>query len=234
MACSDFPDQHKACSDFRDQNLAVSDFRDDDDPSRLPRPKRRWCDKNIANHIWYAQTLATKIYHFQTFATEKFRRDVRDQVGYGANLWLRKRRDRRDQTFSDDSDRDGNGATFQTNMETARLYKSFSGPSRPSWLRRDSENGATQEVTARQAWPARTKIAVSRHSRPRWRWRDFPERGGDGAIIQNGAETATMKLFLATKVDIVRLSRPGWRRHDFSDQGEDGATFQTRTETARP
>ena len=70
--------------------------------------------------------------HFQTYAPEKLRPDFRDQGGNDANLWLRKWRDRRDQTqqfpeiqinFSF-SDREGESATFQTNMETARLTKS--------------------------------------------------------------------------------------------------------------
>ena len=64
----------------------------------LSRPKRRWCDQNIATHIWYFQTLATKSCHFQTFATKKLKRDFCDRCGYGATLRLKKRRDRRDQT----------------------------------------------------------------------------------------------------------------------------------------
>ena len=90
-------------------------------------------------HIWYVQTLATQSFHFQTFATEKLRRGFREQGGYGATQWLRKRLDWRDQFWPipDFPDHHGDGAilkkffrAFSTEVETARL-------SRMKWGRRD-------------------------------------------------------------------------------------------------
>ena len=119
-------------------------------------------------------------------------------------------------------DRGGDGATlknffraFSTEVETARL-------SRPRWIWRDSGNGANQKATARPAWPARTKIRLSKFLRPGWRRRDFPDRGGDGAnknhfiaTVQTKAETArfsrtgrdgaTKKQFFATLVDAAQF-----------------------------
>ena len=119
-------------------------------------------------------------------------------------------------------------------METARL-------SRPWWIRRDSGNGATQKATARPAWPARPKSALSRLSRPRWRRRDFPDWGGDGAtnkhFYRDGSGSGATFPFRAetvrTTVHTAGLFRPRLRRRDFPDQGGNGATFQTKTETTR-
>ena len=107
--------------------------------------------------------------------------------------------------WRDFPDQRGDGATlkknfraFLTEVERARL-------SRPWWIRRDSGNGATQKATARPAGPARPKSALSRLSPPRWRRRDFPDRGGDGAT----------------------------NNHFYRDRSGSGATFAFRVETAR-
>ena len=186
------------------------------------------------------------------------RRDFHDQGGYGATQETarlqRQRRDRlgqRDKNvhFQDFRHRSGDGTSLQTEAaETARLF-------RPRWIRRDSGNGATPKATARPAWPARPKCALSRLSPPKWRRHVFADRsGGDGATFQTKAERArlfrpmrrrrdfpdgggdgaTKIIFLANEVDTVRLSIPMWRRRDFSDQGGEGYTFQTIAETARP
>ena len=115
-------------------------------------------------------------------------------------------------------------------VDTARLRK-----------RRDSGNGATQKATARSAWPARPKSALSRFSRPRWRRRDFPDRGRDGATNNHfyrdrsgsGATFAFRAETVRTTVHTARLSRPRRRRRDFPDQGGKGAIFQTKAETTR-
>ena len=86
-----------------------------------------------------------------------------------------------------------------TKMDTVRLRK-----------RRDSKGeGAIGLASA-------TKTPFSRLSQPRWRRRDFPDRGGDGAIKNH---------LIATLVEAARILRSEWRRRDFSDQGEDGATL---------
>ena len=124
----------------------------------------------------------------------------------------------------DFSDQHGDGTTlkkffraFSTEVETARL-------SRPRWILRDSGNGAFSKATARPAWPARPKCALSRLSRPSWRRRVFADRSGDGATFQTKAETA-------------QLSRPMRRRRDFPDRGGNGATniifLATEVDTAR-
>ena len=100
----------------------------------------------------------------------------------------------------------GDGATFQTEVETARpIFYS----SRLRWIRCNFPD----------------QCGDGRLFRPMRRRRDFSDRGGNGA---------TKIMFLAIEVDTVRLSRPGWRRRAFSDQGGDGATYQTEVETARP
>ena len=123
--------------------------------------------------------------------------------------------------------------TFQTNMEMVRLKKVFRVPatdletprlSRPRWIRRDSENGATQKAKARPAWSVRPKITISRLSRPKWRRPDFQDRGGYGA---------TKNQLFATVVEAAQLSRSEWRKREFPDQGWDGATFQNKAEMAR-
>ena len=71
-----------------------------------------------------------------------------------------------------------------------------------------------------QSW----KCGLSRLSRPRWRQRDFPDRGGGGA---------TNNHFIATVKEAARLSRSEWRRRDFPEEGRDGAIFQAKAESAR-
>ena len=106
--------------------------------------------------------------------------------------------------------------------------KKFSGLPRPMSRRRDFRNqsgyGATQKAMARPAWSARQKIARSRLSLPRWRRRDYPDRGGDNA---------TKNQLFVTVVEAARCSRSEWKRRDFPDQGGGGAAFQDKAEAAR-
>ena len=121
----------------------------------------------------------------------------------------------RDQTqlFPDFPDRDGDGATFHTNMETAQLRKSHLGFSRPWWRRSDFRDqgsyGATQEMARlkkqRRDWPGQRDQKL------------LSQPTGDGAKFQTEAETARAR---------INSSRP-WV------QSGDGATFQTKAETAR-
>ena len=114
----------------------------------------------------------------------------------------------------------------------------------------------TPKATARPAWSARPKCALSRLLRPRWRRRVFADRSEDGATFQTKAETAPARLsrprwrrrdqeiilryqggggvtFQQTGEETAQFFRPMRRRRDFSDQCGDGATFQTKAETAR-
>ena len=164
-----------------------------------------WYIQTFQTKFRHVQTLSTKTCHFLTFATKKLRRDF--------------------------PDRDGDGATFQANIETAWLEKKFRafatevktarlsqggyGATFPRWIRRDSGNGATQKATTRSTRPELPKIALSRLLRLRWRRRDLQDRGGDGM---------TKNHFIATVVETARLSCSEWRRRDFPDWGEDSAT----------
>ena len=152
------------------------------------------------------------------------------------------------------SDQEGDGATFQTEAETARLRQSSS---RLRWIRRDIPyQGAdgitfrTEAETTRLSIPGCRQHHFPEHGRdgptkkmflatavdtarlwrsewiwptPRWIRRNFPDQGGDDA---------TKNQILATKAETPRLSRPRRKWRDSSEQGGEGATFQTKTESA--
>ena len=149
--------------------------------------------------------------HFQDFRHRSGGgTSLQTEAAETARLFRPRRRGR------DFPDQCGDGATFQTEVETVRprLYSL-----QMRWIRCDFPyqcgDGATFQTKAERAIL----------SRPSLRRRDqeiIPRyQGGGGETFQNKAETA-------------RLFRPMLRRRDFSDQGVDGATFQTEVETARP
>ena len=146
----------------------------------------------------------------------------------------------------DFSDQGGDGATFQTGAETARLRNNSL---RPWWMRRDFSNQIGNELsTVHTARLSRKRTETPRLSGARRRRRDISDQDGDGATLKKvfqgfldrGGDGATF----ATKVDTARLkrqlrSRFGQRDknvlfQDFRDRGGDGATFQTEAETTRP
>ena len=118
---------------------------------------------------------------------------------------LRKRRNQKVH-FQFFRERGGDGATFQTKAETARL-------STPRRRRRDFSDQGGDGPTKKHIFA--TVVEAARLSRSEWRQRDVPDRGGDGVTFLTEAETA-------------RLFRPRRRRRDFPDRGGDGATFQTK------
>ena len=206
-------DSYLVCPDSRDQELPFPDFRDRKTKARLSRPRRIWRDPAAQEMAWPARlNLAIS----RLSRTRWKRRNFPDQHGDGATLKKFFR-------------------AFSTEVETARL-------SRPRWIRRDSGNGATPKATARPAWPARPKCALSRLSRPRWRRHVFADRSGDGATFQTKAETARLSRPMRKWRDFphrggdgetkIISSRLRWIRCDFPDQGGDGATFQTKAEKA--
>ena len=124
----------------------------------------------------------------------------------------------------DFSDQGGDGQSFQTKAETARL-------SRPRRRRRDQETylryregcGATLAIRAETA---QIKADTARLFRPK-RMRSEQEtilrdREGCGATLAIRAETAQ------TKANTARLSRPRRRRRDFPGQSGYGATFKIK------
>ena len=124
----------------------------------------------------------------------------------------------------------GNGATgaikfihlqvFQTEMETARLRRSFSRLPRPTWERRDSRSiSMTGMVSATKNCNYKF-LATEMETRRR----DLPDLGGDGAITNQ---------LIATVVGGARFSHFLWRRRDFPRQGGDGSTLQFEPETVR-
>ena len=136
----------------------------------------------------------------------------------------------------DFSDQGVDGATFQTEVETARLRNN---PLRPSWMRRtfSNQSGDSPDHGAYGA-TFQNKEETARLSRTRRRRRNFPDRGGDRAtknqfrarFFRQSRRRRDQKFFLATKimfltteVDTVQLSRPRRRRRDFSEQGQEGA-----------
>ena len=174
-------------------------------------------------------TGATKLSHFQSFQTQM------ETARLSRPTW--KRRDFKKifqgffSTKVETARLKKNFRAFSTEVETARLKKFLQGffdrggdgaTFATMVDRRDSGNGANQKATARPAWPARTKIRLSKFLRPGWRRRDFPDRGGDGAnknhfiaTVQTKAETArlsrtgrdgaTKKQFFATLVDAAQF-----------------------------
>ena len=153
------------------------------------------------------------------FRPRRRRRDqkqiLRDRVGNGAAVALRAETAR-------PSRQCGDGVTFQTEAETARLRNNFSWP---LWKR--CEFGDQSGDFPDQGWNGatfQTRAEMVRLFRPRRRRRDFPHQSRDGPTIQTTAEMARPR---------TNLSRPWWKRWYFGDQSGDGATFQTKVETAR-
>ena len=149
----------------------------------------------------------------------------------------RPRRRRRDL-----SDRGRDGATFQNKVETARLRNIYL---RPGGC--DATLAIKMETAQTSKWrQLRTEAEMARprinSSRPRRRWRDFPDQSGDGATFQTEAETARPRL-CSSRMRWIRSDFPDQgrdgapfqtkRRRNFSDQGGYGATFQTKVDTAR-
>ena len=130
-------------------------------------------------------TGATKPSYFQTFQNKM------ETARLSRPTW--RRRDFK-KVFQGFLDRGGDGATFATMVDTARLRK---------W--RDSKgNGANGLASATKMCTFKTfatEVDTARLCRPKRRWRDFSDQGGDGATFQTNAEMA-------------RLSRPRWRRRD--------------------
>ena len=152
-------------------------------------------------------TGATKPSYFQTFQNKM------ETARLSRPTW--RRRDFK-KVFQGFLDRGGDGATFATMVDTARLRK---------W--RDSKgNGANGLASATKMCTFKTfatEVDTARLCRPKRRWRDFSDQGGDGATFQTEVETARPILF---------SSRLRWIRRDFPDRGGDSASFQTKAERA--
>ena len=130
-------------------------------------------------------TGATKPSYFQTFQNKM------ETARLSTPTWRRRDCKKVLQGFLD---RGGDGATFATMVDTARLRK-----------RRDSKgNGATGLASATEMCTFKTfatEVETARLCRPKRRRRDFSDHCGDGTTFQTKAETA-------------RLSRPSWRQRD--------------------
>ena len=152
-------------------------------------------------------TGATKLSYFQTFQNKM------ETAQLSRPTWRRRDFKKVFQVFLD---RGGDGATFATKVDTARLRK-----------RRDSKgNGVTGLASATKMCTFKTfatEMETERLCRPKRRRRDFSDQCGDGATFQTEVETARPRLY---------SSRLRWIRCDFPDQGGDGATFQTKAERA--
>ena len=211
LACSGIRLQCTKCTVW--PRNVFPDFCDHDDPSRLSRPKRRRREQNIATHLWFFPDSHDQELPFP---------DVRDR-----KTEARLSRPRR--IFPDFPDLDRDGATFQTNMETERLLKNFTGLSRPRWRRRDFRDqdgyGATQE-TARHERQRRDRFG--QHDQE-VNFQEPRVRGGDGATFQTEAETAQpINISLRPYWKRRDFWCSEWRPHDLPDQCGDGATFRPR------
>ena len=110
----------------------------------------------------------------------------------------------------DFTDQGGDGATFYTKAEKARLSRLGDQESIPR------DQGGYGAIFQSKAETARARINSSRSEsgRPRLRRirRKFSDQGGD---------SAAKNQILVTMVETARLPRPRRRRCDFSDQGKD-------------
>ena len=132
-------------------------------------------------------------------------------------------------------DQGGDGATkkmfLATAVDTARLWRSEWIWPIPRWIRRNFPDQGGDCATKNQILA--TKAETLRLSRPRRKWRDSSEQGGEGATFQTNAETALPRKISPRPLWIPAATRcdpfiPGWRRPDFPDQDRIGAFFQTK------
>ena len=184
----------------RDQGGDSATFQTKAETARLSRPTRRWRFSGLSRPRWR-------------------RPDFRDHGGYGATQETARLKKKSDQEFIP-RDQGGDGATFQTEVETAQQKKFFATV---------VEGGATLPIRLKTA---QTTVHMARLSRTRRKPRDFPDRGRDDAFSDQGGEGATFRTIAETARPRINSSRPRRRRRDFPNQSGDGATFQTRTETA--
>ena len=124
-------------------------------------------------------------------------------------------------------DRGGDGANFQTRVQTASLSRPRRRPrdqencsSRQRWIRRDfSDQSGDGPHQVGDAASFQTMAEMARLFRTGLRGRDQDsnprDQGGDGATFQTKAETA-------------RLLRPRRRGRDFPDQHGDGVDLRPR------
>ena len=152
-----------------------------------------------------------------TFQTKQRWRDYSDQGGDGASknqffasvmeaVWLW-RSDWRRREFPHQG---GNGATFRTKAEMARLFRPWRRQRDQEPILRDRGGDSatfwTKAGTARLLDRCGDGVTKKRFSWPRWERRSFDDQSGDGATSRPRRRHA-------------RLSRPKRRRRDFSDQG---------------
>ena len=200
--------------------------------------KRRDSKRNGATKNSF---LATKAETARLSRPRRRRHDFPDQQGDGV--------------FQGFLDRGGDGPTFATMVDTARLRKRRDSKKKSDqeFIPRDQggdgatfqtevetaqqkkffatvvEGGATLPIRLKTA---QTTVHMARLSRTRRKPRDFPDRGRDDAFSDQGGEGATFRTIAETARPRINSSRPRRRRRDFPNQSGDGATFQTRTETA--
>ena len=130
------------------------------------RLRKRRDSKDNGATVWPAIKMCT----FKTFATEV----------ETARLCRPKRR------RCDFLDQGGDGATFQTEVETARPRNHSSLPKR---RRHDFSDQGGDGATFQ------TNAETARLFRPMRRRRNFSDQSGDGAIFQTEVETARPRLY---------------------------------------
>ena len=266
----DFPDQDRVGAFFqtkremprfsrprqirRDQEIilapAMDTFHTRVQTASFSRTRRRRRDQENfpCDRGGYGATLVIRVdmahTKVDTAQLSRPRRRRRNQILATKAETLRLSRPRR--KWRDSSEQGGEGATFQTNAETARPRKISQ---RPLWIRRDPAyqggDGLTFQNKTESAHFFKPKgdAAIFQTETNMARLRKYPcARAGCGATFQTKAERrdlsdqegngATFQTTAGTARPRMHSSRPRWIRCDFLNQVADGIVFQTKAETA--